>query len=145
MRWLLTLMLLALAPWPGAAQENIGSNKITAAGVRELQAALPKLTIHGVDAPPPLAAEDAEAKALEAVMKLDGTVSRDEKAPGKPVVEVQFTNTKVTAANLKLLANFKSLQIMRLVGTDVTDEGLKHLAGLKGLQILTIGGPPGNG
>ena len=38
MRWLLTLMLLALAAWPGAAQENIGSNKITAAGVRELQA-----------------------------------------------------------------------------------------------------------
>jgi uncharacterized protein (TIGR03067 family) len=39
----------------------------------ELEAALPKLTIHRVDAPAPRPADDAENKAIEAVTRLDGT------------------------------------------------------------------------
>lgn len=74
-------------------------------------------------------ADEAEVKAIEAMTKLDATIARDEKAPGKPVVEVQFANTKVTDADRRLLANFKSLQTLGLAFTDVTDAGMKELAG----------------
>ena len=53
----------------------------------------------------PLLADDAEDKAVEAVKKLRGKVTRDEKAEGKPVVAVDLRLSLVlTDADLKELA-----------------------------------------
>jgi hypothetical protein len=86
---------------------------------------------------------DSEARAVEAVKKLGGTVSRDEKAPGKPVVGVSFAgSTELTDKGLKevagALAALKDLKWLDLSRTQVTDTGLKEVAGLKGLQKLRL-------
>ena len=75
----------------------------------------------------PARADEAEDKAVAFVKKLGGSVDRDEKAPGKPVVEVFLSNTKVTDAGLKELAALKSLTDLNLSNTKVTDAGLKEL------------------
>src|SRR5205085_10040439 len=45
-------------------------------------------------------ADDAEALVVEAITKLGGKVTRDDKLPGKPVIGVNLTNTGVTDAGL---------------------------------------------
>ena len=72
-------------------------------------------------------ADDAEDKAVAFVEKLGGTVTRDDKAPSKPIIGVQLSNTYVTDAGLKELAPLKNLTWLSLGGTKVTDEGLKEL------------------
>jgi len=85
---------------------------------------------------------DDEARAVEAVKKFGGAVSRDEKAPGKPIVGVDFAGTELTDKWLKevagALAALKDLKWLDLYQTEVTDAGLKELAGLKGLQKLRL-------
>ncbi len=54
-------------------------------------------------------ADEAEDKAVKLVEKLGGRVTRDEKAPGKPVVEVFLANKQVTAADLRVLAPLTNL------------------------------------
>ena len=71
--------------------------------------------------------DDAEDKAVAFVEKLGGTVTRDDKAPSKPIIGVQLSNTYVTDAGLKELAPLKNLTWLSLGGTKVTDEGLKEL------------------
>ena len=86
-----------------------------------------------------MASRADEAEAIKAVQKLGGKVTVDEKRPGKPVVAVNLTFTKVTDAGLKELADSRALQELDLHGTKVTDAGLKELAGLKTLQTLDLG------
>ena len=74
----------------------------------------------------PLRADDAEDQAAKTVEKLGGTVFRDTNDPAKPVVEVNFNDTKVTDAGLKELAGLKGLQLLYLSSTQVTDAGLKE-------------------
>src|SRR5437588_2502822 len=50
------------------------------------------------------AAGEAEDKAIAFVKGLQGSVGRDDKAPGKPVVSVYLRATDVTDAGLKHLA-----------------------------------------
>ena len=83
-------------------------------------------------------ADDAEDKAVAFVEKLNGSLSRDEKAPGKPVVEVRLSGTKVTDAGLKELAALTKLTRLFLFKTPVTDAGLKELAPLKALTKLDL-------
>ena len=88
----------------------------------------------------PVRADDAEDKAVAFVEKLGGKVTRDEKAPGKPVVTVFLSGSKkVTDADLKELAALKNLTTLDLIGTEVTDAGLKELATLKNLTTLNLG------
>ena len=94
-------------------------------------------------AAPPLFADDAEDKAVQAVMKLGGKVVRDDKDPAHPVVSVDLSLTKATDAGLKELAGLKGLQRLVLDNTKVTDVGLKELAALKGLQTLDLNGCKG--
>src|SRR6185369_4088031 len=61
-----------------------------------------------------LRADEAEDKAVKAIEKLGGTVKRDEKADGKPVVAVDWHYTRVTDAGLKELAAFKHLRELGL-------------------------------
>ncbi len=46
---------------------------------------------------------DAEKKAITAIKKLGGIVTFDEKKPGKPVISVVLSFTKVTDAGVKKL------------------------------------------
>ena len=86
----------------------------------------------------PLRADDAEDKAVAFVEKIGGDVTRDEKAPGKPAITVNLSNTKVTDAGLKELAALKQLTTLNLGVTQVTDAGLKELAPLKQLTTLYL-------
>src|SRR5262245_34385352 len=87
------------------------------------------------------AADTAKEKAAaEEIEKLGGKVVRDDKAEGKPVVEVNlFDNQKVKAGDLKHLRAFKQLRKLDLGFTSVGDEGLKQLHDLKSLRDLNIG------
>ena len=59
-------------------------------------------------------ADEAEDKAVAFIKKLGGAVMRDEKKPGKPVVHVDLSRTKISDAALKELATFKQLQKLDL-------------------------------
>jgi hypothetical protein len=83
-------------------------------------------------------ADDAEDKAVEFVEQMEGTITRDDKQPGKPVVKVSLWGTEVTGAGLKQLTAFKSLTTLDLSCSSVTDNGLKELAALKGLTSLDL-------
>ena len=61
-----------------------------------------------------LRADDAEDKAVAFVEKLGGKVTRDEKAPGKPVITVDLSVTQVTDAGLKELAPLQNLTALDL-------------------------------
>jgi hypothetical protein len=56
---------------------------------------------------PSLYADEAEDKAVAAVMKLRGSVERDVRDPAHPVVSVNLTSTQVMDAGLKELPNLK--------------------------------------
>ena len=75
----------------------------------------------------PVRADDAEDKAVAFVEKLRGQVTRDEKAPGKPVIKVNLFGSEVTDAGLKELAPLKNLTVLILADTQVTKAGLKDL------------------
>src|SRR5947209_7412588 len=82
------------------------------------------------------AARADEASAVKAVEKLGGTVTRDDKLPGKPVIGVNLTgthDTQVTDAGLMELKDLKQLTTLYLNSTKVTGAGLKELKDLKQL------------
>ena len=74
---------------------------------------------------PPARADPAEDKAVAAVEKLKGSVTRDPKLPGKPVVTVNLSVTKAKDPDLKELAGLKNLSALYLGFTEVTDAGLR--------------------
>ena len=83
-------------------------------------------------------ADEAEDKAVSLVEKLSGNVTRDNKAPGKPVVGVTLANPKVTDAELKELGALKNLTTLDLRFTKVTAAGLKDLQkALLNCKIIT--------
>src|ERR687884_316868 len=86
------------------------------------------------------AARADEASAAKAVGKLGGTVTRDDKLPGKPVIGVHFNFKPVTDVGWKELAELKQLTTLYLTATQVTDEGLKELKHLKQLTSLDLEG-----
>ena len=86
---------------------------------------------------------DEEEDAAAAVQKVGGLITRDEKAPGKPVVEVSFQGTSTgqviqdkDLATLKGLKHLKTLHLGYV--TKTTDAGLVHLKGLTSLEKLNL-------
>src|SRR5438874_4326071 len=73
------------------------------------------------------AARADEASAVKAVEKLGGTVTRDDKLPGKPVIGVNLAGTQVTDAGLKELKDLKQLTYLDVSGTQVTADGVADL------------------
>ena len=61
------------------------------------------LAVSGLGVGSPSRANEAEDKAVAFVVKLGGKVTRDDKAPGKPVVTVDLFDTQVTDAGVKEL------------------------------------------
>jgi len=82
---------------------------------------------------------DQEEEAVSAILKLGGKVERDETLPGRPIVEVDLSKTKVTDSDLKDLKELKDLQRLNLSGTHITDAGLKDLK--QALPTTDISGP----
>jgi hypothetical protein len=83
-------------------------------------------------------ADDAEEKAVKFVKQMDGSITRDDKRPGQPVVKVSLWGAEVTGAELKQLTAFKSLTTLDLSCSSVTDTGLKEVAALKDLTALNL-------
>src|SRR5262245_57867784 len=79
-----------------------------------------------------------EAAAVKAIEKMGGKVTRDDKRPGKPVLGVDLSQKQITDAGLKLLKEFKTLQMLNIRSTAVTDAGLKELKELKNLETLDL-------
>lgn len=72
------------------------------------------------------------------VEKLRGIVLLYEGVPGRPVFEVDLSNTGASDATLKYLAGLTGLQSLNLMSTAAGDEGLRHLRGNTNLQFLNL-------
>jgi hypothetical protein len=85
-------------------------------------------------------AKDPAAQAVQYIESLGGSVTRDEKAKGKPVVEVdlELGDEVIGVQHLNRLAAIRSLRTLNLSGPNMTDARLKELAGLKGLETLNL-------
>ena len=81
-----------------------------------------------------------EERAVNAILKSGGQVTRDEKLPGRPVVGVTLKGPKVTDSDLEDLKELKGLRWLDLSRTQITGAGLKDLKELKGLQSLDLRG-----
>jgi hypothetical protein len=88
--------------------------------------------------PTPAAKTKTEDEAVAFIQKLGGKIERDEKAAGKPVVEVNLAETAVTDVGLKELAPLKNLHYLNVAVTQVSNAGLKELAPLTNLKELTL-------
>jgi hypothetical protein len=94
--------------------------------------------VAAVCCPAARADEDAATKWAEGA---GGKLTRDAKAPGKPVVGVQFDprNKKLTDDGLKELKGFKGLRSLSLFYCgQIGDEGMKHVKELAGLEELVL-------
>jgi hypothetical protein len=80
----------------------------------------------------------AQEKDILAELEKRGKLKRDEKQPGRPVVEADLRGVKVTSKMLRAVASLKDLQKLALRATQVADVGLKELARLKGLHSLDL-------
>jgi internalin A len=87
-----------------------------------------------------LRADDSEDAAIKWVEGVGGKLKRDDKAPGKPVIEVDLNfNKKVTNDGLKNLAGLKSAKSLSLFFNEqITDTGMKHVKELPALEALTL-------
>jgi Leucine-rich repeat (LRR) protein len=90
--------------------------------------------------PDPVAPGPLVDTAVEAVIKkLEGSLHRDKRSPGQPIIAVQLGLSQCTDADLKMLGQLKALGSLTLYRTVVTDAGLKELAAIKTLTSLDIG------
>jgi len=87
-----------------------------------------------------------QTEALASIEKLGGHVTVDEKAPGRPVIGVNFSDVAITDAALACLDAFPDLQSLDLGHTQkpghatITDTGLAHLRKLGQLRSLSLAG-----
>lgn len=79
-----------------------------------------------------------EARAIERIQKLHGTIQREPSLPGAPVVGVDLHSTRTTDDDLALLRGVPAVVKLNLFGTRITDAGLANLAALPGLQTLYL-------
>lgn len=83
----------------------------------------------------PKSAEEAEA----AIKKLGGNVQHEGFDDKKPLVEVRFTDVRLTDNDLIVLSKLVSLKKLKLAySEEITDEGVKHLRRLVNLEELSI-------
>ena len=68
-------------------------------------------------------------KAAAEIKRLGGHVGFDEKNPGRPVVSVQLSGSRVKDDCLRHLKGLTGLQTLNLERTQVTDAGLERLQG----------------
>ena len=76
--------------------------------------------------------------AIAAILKLGGTVERDEQRPGQPVVKVDLHQTQISDADLVHVAGLTELKHLDLRLTKIGDAGVMHLRQLTKLQFLNL-------
>lgn len=79
-----------------------------------------------------------QAAAIAEIQKLDGKVSFDEDAVGKPVFAVDFNETHIGDDDLKAIEGLTELKTLILSHTQVTGAALKHIEGLTQLRSLLL-------
>src|SRR5262245_49212921 len=82
-------------------------------------------------------ADDVEDAATKWAASVESKLNRDDKAPGKPVVAVNFLplNKKITNDGLKELKGFKNLRSLTIFFCEqIGDDGMKHVKELAGLE-----------
>ena len=84
--------------------------------------------------------DEQEDAAVKLVEKAGGSVTRNEKTPGKPVIAVKLKMANVGDVELKVIAGLKHLVELNLNinGKPLTAAGLKELNGLKELKLLEL-------
>ena len=75
---------------------------------------------------------------VAAIEKLGGKVAVDDSSPDCPVVEVDFSGTQITDADLDVLKGLDRLEYLDLSDTRVTDAGLVKVKELKSLDTLSL-------
>jgi WD40 repeat protein len=103
--------------------------------------------------------ERAIERAAAAIERLNGVLTRDDKAPGKPIIKVRFQDSRwpgdyehvgllnqrhpLTDDDLATLQphleSLAELQEIDLAATAITDKGLEYLKGLQHLKMLELG------
>jgi len=86
-------------------------------------------------------AADSEEHAIEAVRELGGTVTRDDKAPGKPVRSVVFKcccSPYPKPVDLRVLGAFTRLKSLELTCVEIRNGNLDHIKKLTSLESLTL-------
>src|SRR5262245_58116797 len=86
----------------------------------------------------PSAQESDLDKVVAGIQKKGGKVDRDDKAPGKPVIAVNFATAKIDDEALDALKGLDQVTKVSLNGTPITDAGLERLKGLESLQKLYL-------
>src|SRR6185312_7719005 len=74
----------------------------------------------------------------ESIMELGGEIERDESHPLKPVVVVNFAQTRITDSDLGCLERLTEIRKLRLEDTLVTDAGMARLSELVKLESLNL-------
>src|SRR5258707_10077301 len=86
---------------------------------------------------------DKTEKALKHITSRGARVSKNEKKPGSPVVEIDFASTRVSDDDLSFLKSLPDIEAINFHNTGVSDLGLVHLKSLKKLRNLYFGNCPG--
>ncbi len=71
-------------------------------------------------------------------LPLGGEVRLDEKATGRPIVEIRLRTTRVADDQLGDLRGLSSLRTLDLTQTRISDAGLARLRGHEGLRSLLV-------
>src|SRR5262245_2789615 len=69
------------------------------------------------------AQDDPEAKAAKFIEKIGGTLAREPKLKGNPIISVNLSAKKLADADLKELAGLSQLQTLDVGFTPITDAG----------------------
>jgi Leucine-rich repeat (LRR) protein len=90
----------------------------------------------------------SQKELFEAALKdhnLQGcAVEIDDALPGKPIVKVALTDSRVEDQDLALLKGLDQLRILDLTGSQVSGQGLAYLQGLSQLREVRLSGKSGD-
>lgn len=84
------------------------------------------------------AGNSAEADAVAAILRLNGQVEFDDKAPDHPTIKVYLHSTSVKDSDLAAIEKLTKLQNLFLGKTQIGDTGLEHLRGASQLKTLSL-------
>src|SRR5690349_12137888 len=73
--------------------------------------------------------------AIAKIEKLGGQVELEGKGPGKPVIKVDLSGSKVADADLEILKRLTQIRSLILRHLNITEAGTKHLKGLTALEF----------
>ena len=135
--------LAQLAALKNLRDLDVRYTRVTASGVKELQAKLPGLTV---------LYQDSSVRTAKRAVEMGAVAGKGETAIGKwlssigasvrmregHAVAVGLASTSVTDRELALLKELPQLEELSLRDTEVSDLGMVHLAGLRALKKLDL-------